>query len=189
MRAEAVVRSRPSRRPQHLYRIDDATVLQQHADRVDSGRPFALSEHSLEHSFAMARNAPRRATVDLQRLQETLFGDARDAPIGEQIEILALRLDQGQPHLHPAFDARHLDGSPKACETQRYLRGSPTQHHYVRFPTQLKQVIDGSGEFDAVVAVPSREPSCCRDSVSTETSARRTSRLWFLESWIGIFRN
>jgi hypothetical protein len=58
-------------------------------------------------------------TFDLQRLQETLFGHARDAPIGEQIELLALWLDQGQPHLRSAFDAGHLNGGPKACAGRR----------------------------------------------------------------------
>jgi hypothetical protein len=98
-----------------------------------------------------------RVTVDLYRLQKTLFRDAGDAPIGQQIEVLALRFDQGQPHLDAALDAGHLDGGLKARtgrrrpgylqhrildfpkeETQRYLLGLSAHLHYVRFPTQLE---------------------------------------------------
>jgi hypothetical protein len=71
-------------------------------------------------------------TVDLQRLQETLFGDARDAPIGEQIEILTLRFNQRQPHLCPAFDAGHLDGGLKACAGRR--RPGYLQHRILESP-------------------------------------------------------
>jgi hypothetical protein len=100
--------------------------------------------------------------VDLHRLQEAFFRDARDAPIGQQIELLALRLDRRQPHLQTAFDAGHLDGDLKARagrrrsrylqhripripkeETQRYPLGSLT--HYVRFPTQLEWAAAGYG--------------------------------------------
>jgi hypothetical protein len=64
----------------------------------------------------------------LYRLQETLFGDTRDAPIGHQIEILALRLDQGQPHLHTAFEAWHLDRGLKARAGRR---GPGYLHRYL----------------------------------------------------------
>ena len=57
--------------------------------------------------------------VDLHRLQEAFFRDAGDAPIGQQIELLALRLDRRQPHLQTAFDAGHLDGDLKACAGRR----------------------------------------------------------------------
>jgi hypothetical protein len=75
------------------------------------------------------RMADDRCAVYLQRLQKAFFGDARDAPIGEQIETLALRLDQGQPHLRPAFDAGHLDGGPKACASRR--RPGYLQHRII----------------------------------------------------------
>ena len=75
-------------------------------------------DHDALATFGSRRDwskADADVAVDLQRLQKTLFGDARDAPIGQQIEILTLRLDQDQPHLCPAFDAGHLDGGLKAC--------------------------------------------------------------------------
>jgi len=92
----------------------------------------------------------------LDRLQETLFGDARDAPISQQFEVTVLRLDHGQPHLPPAFDAGHLGSGFKAGAGRRrpgYLQhrilvshrgdvalrlGPPARFCYVRFPTQLE---------------------------------------------------
>jgi hypothetical protein len=65
------------------------------------------------------------ADVDLHRLQKTLFGDAGDAPVGQQIEVPISRLDHGQPHRLTAFDAGHLDGGLKARAGRRrpgYLR-------------------------------------------------------------------
>jgi hypothetical protein len=73
-----------------------------------------------------------KAIVDLYRLQETLFRDAGDAPIGQQIEVRALRLDQGQPHLDTALDAGHLDGGLKARTGRR--RPGYLQHRTLEFP-------------------------------------------------------
>jgi hypothetical protein len=69
--------------------------------------------------------------VDLHRLQEAFFRDAGDAPIGQQIELLALRLDRRQPHLQTAFDAGHLDGDLKACAGRR--RPGYLQHRILEF--------------------------------------------------------
>jgi hypothetical protein len=59
------------------------------------------------------------AFVDLRRLQETLFGDARDAPVGQQIEAPVSRLDHGEPHRLTAFDAGHLNRGLKARAGRR----------------------------------------------------------------------
>jgi hypothetical protein len=75
---------------------------------------------------------PPKVTVDLYRLQKTLFRDAGDAPIGQQIEVLALRLDQGQPHLDAALDAGHLDGGLKSRTGRR--RPGYLQHRTLVFP-------------------------------------------------------
>jgi hypothetical protein len=77
-----------------------------------------------------------RVTVDLYRLQKTLFRDAGDAPIGQQIEVLALRFDQGQPHLDAALDARHLDGGLKARTGRR--RPGYLQHRILDFPKRRR---------------------------------------------------
>jgi hypothetical protein len=69
--------------------------------------------------------------VDLHRLQEAFFRDARDAPIGQQIKLLALRLDRRQPHLQTAFDAGHLDGDLKARAGRR--RSRYLQHRILEF--------------------------------------------------------
>ena len=144
--------------------------------------------------------------VDLQRLQKTLFGDARDAPIGEQIEILTLRLDQGQPHLRPAFDAGHLDGSPKAGAGRRWpgylqhrilefpggIATPPTwataQYRYVRSPTQLKRVVGWKvdprlGQGGSSTAQPLNAWSRIG-----RTTARQMSRFRFPEPLIRVFR-
>jgi hypothetical protein len=75
---------------------------------------------------------PPKVTVDLYRLQKTLFRDAGDAPIGQQIEVLALRLDQGQPHLDAALDAGHLDGGLKSRTGRR--RPGYLQHRTLVLP-------------------------------------------------------
>jgi len=98
---------------------------------------------------------------NLHRLQKTLFADARDAPVGHQVEVLTLRLNRGQPHPFTAFDAGHLDGGLKAVhvgvgpgicsivssnskeETQRYS-DQQARFQYVRFPTQLEQASGSS---------------------------------------------
>jgi len=66
--------------------------------------------------FAAASNKYRQQAndVDLHRLQKTLAGVARDAPVGQQIEVRTLRLDEGQPHLRATFHTRHLNTGPKA---------------------------------------------------------------------------
>jgi hypothetical protein len=71
------------------------------------------------------------AYVDLHRLQKTLLADARDAPVGHQVEVLSLRLNRGQPHPLAAFDARHLDGGLKARAGR--CRPEYLQHRILEF--------------------------------------------------------
>jgi hypothetical protein len=60
-----------------------------------------------------------KGVPDLDRLQEAFFGGARDAPVGQQIEVRAMRFNQSQPHLPTAFDAGHLNGGLKARAGRR----------------------------------------------------------------------
>ena len=71
------------------------------------------------------------AYVDLHRLQKALLAVARDAPVGHQVEVLALRLNRGQPHPLTAFDAGHLDAGLKARTGRR--RPGYLQHRILEF--------------------------------------------------------
>ncbi len=73
---------------------------------------------------------------NLHRLQKTLFADARDAPVGHQVEVLTLRLNRGQPHPFTAFDAGHLDGGLKAGTGRR--RPGDLQHRVLEFPKRKR---------------------------------------------------
>jgi hypothetical protein len=52
--------------------------------------------------------------VDLHGLQETFVGSAWGAAIGQEVEVPIAGLDEGQPHLLAALDARHLNAGLKA---------------------------------------------------------------------------
>jgi hypothetical protein len=53
------------------------------------------------------------------RLEEAFTGVAWDALVGQQVEILVSRLDEGKPHRFSAFDAGHLNSGLKACACRR----------------------------------------------------------------------
>jgi hypothetical protein len=55
--------------------------------------------------------------------KEAFTASAGRALIGQQVELLVARLDQGQPHRFPAFDAGHFDSGLKP-RTRRRRPGS-----------------------------------------------------------------
>ena len=105
------------------------------------------------------------AYVDLHRLQKTLFADARDAPVGHQVEVLALRLNRGQPHPLTAFDAGHLNGGLKTRTGRR--RPGYSQHRILEFQRGTQRYPLGPRAHPALCPIP--------DAIGTRKVPRR---LW-----------
>jgi hypothetical protein len=58
--------------------------------------------------------------IDLHGLQEAFAGAARNALVGQQVEVLISWLDERKPHRFSASDARHLDGSLEPRASRRW---------------------------------------------------------------------
>lgn len=78
--------------------------------------------------------------------------------IGQQVVVGALWLDQGQPHLHAAFQAWHLDGGRKTCTGRR--RPECWQHEILalegvgRNATQLHQNTAAPCLISDIIGIP-----------------------------------
>jgi len=106
------------------------------------------------------------ACVGLGRLQKTLFADARDAPVGHQVEVLALRLNRGQPHPLTAFDAGHLNGGLKTRAGRR--RPGYSQHRILEFQRGTQRYPLGPRAQFALCPIP--------DAIGTRKVPRRLSQ-------------
>jgi hypothetical protein len=130
-------------------------------------RPGPAGFHSAGFS-SIARPAPAGVPTgpfeaDLHSLQETLFRDARDAAVGQQIAVLIVRFDRGQPHRRAAFDAGHLNAGPKARAGRRR---SGYRQHRIRSLKRRRNTSD-SGH---------RPPQLCRipDIIGMRLVGRRS---------------
>ena len=92
------------------------------------------------------------AYVDLHRLQKTLIANARDAPVGHQVEVLTLRLNRGQPHPLTAFDAGHFNGGLKTRAGRR--RPGYSQHRILEFQRGTQRYPLGPRAHPALCLIP-----------------------------------
>jgi hypothetical protein len=124
------------------------------------------------------------AYVDLHRLQKTLCADARDAPVGHQVEVPTLRLNRGQPHPLTAFDAWHFVGGLKARASRR--RPWYLQHHILEFQRGDATLPTWTNESASIMSDSRHNWNGARQVHVQLSEALPDARCWPVSTWFEI---